>query len=229
MKDRHISGNTNLNALINRALCLLCEEDQRRFLKHFREQPATGDQVMHTTRELILGAYLASNAFNPRYHLALDGQTPDGSLFDRMPQVRGIVDLINLHIDKRTENQIEQQRRARGRAVYWRDANKDNISRLRQWLAEKADCYQGLVEKLDIPYVVSVFGDFRVDLDDDDIARCLFEGSQNFFETHRHLSGVLHISENSGQYAFRYTPNPEGTRQSSLPNGVFPPPEAPAS
>lgn len=223
MRDYRISGNTDLNALLNRALRMLCEEDQRRFLKHFRRQPDDSDQIMHTARELIMGAYLASNEFTPRYSHTIKGQTPDWTLVDSTLQPMGILDVMTFHIDKETENEIEQQRQARRLAVYWRDANKNNVDRLRQRIADKAAHYRDLAEDLTIPYIVAVFADYRASLDKDDIAACLFDGRHGLFKIHQQLSGVLCFSEQAGQYAFKYTPNPEASWSLSLPNAVFPP------
>lgn len=223
VKRHQISGNPHLNVLINRCFEGLCEQDRRRFLKKFRQELHADDQVIHVVRELVLGAYLGSSGFIVRYHHKIDGQTPDWSLVDKTSQVRGIVDLMNLHIDKKTENEIGQQRRARGRAVYWRDANKDNVGRLHQLLVLKAEHYQDLVDKLSIPYAVSVFADYCFAMDDGDMTTCFFNPRYNFFSMHPQVSGVLHFVENAGQYVFQYTPNPDASRPLSLPNGTFPP------
>ena len=64
MKYGQIAGNDHINASIYRCFKHICENDERKFIKKFREQPHDSDQVMHTFKELILGAYLSTSILN---------------------------------------------------------------------------------------------------------------------------------------------------------------------
>ncbi len=82
VKYGQIAGNTSINAMIYRCFEYICEEDQRKFVKKFREQPHDSDQIKHTFRELVLGAYLGSNSFRVKHDYVIDDQTPDWSILD---------------------------------------------------------------------------------------------------------------------------------------------------
>ena len=56
MKYGQIAGSKRVNYAIYRCFEHLCDKDQQRFVRKFREQPHDSDQIMHTFRELILGA-----------------------------------------------------------------------------------------------------------------------------------------------------------------------------
>ncbi|MBU2598936.1 MAG: hypothetical protein KKC53_07215, partial [Actinobacteria bacterium] len=54
-----ISDNLSINQCIYRCFKYICKEDQKKFLKKFGKNPHDSDEIMHTLRELILGAYLS--------------------------------------------------------------------------------------------------------------------------------------------------------------------------
>ena len=133
-----MAGNKHINELIYRCFEYIGEEDKQKFVKEFREQPHDSDQIMHTLRELVLGAYLGSSGFKVRHDCAVDTQTPDWCILDEKSVMTGIVELTNFHIDKATEDEIEAQLKARGVAWVWRDENKDNVDRLYHCIWHKA-------------------------------------------------------------------------------------------
>jgi hypothetical protein len=219
-----MAGNKHINELIYRCFEYIGEEDEQRFVKEFREQPHDSDQIMHTLRELVLGAYLGSSCFKVRHDCAVDTQTPDWCILDEKSVVTGIVELTNFHIDKATEDEIEAQMKARGVTGVWRDENKDNVDRLYHCIWHKAQVYRILVEKLRVPYVVAVFGEFRAAIDfEEEVCPCLFDDEFGLFEMYPEVSGVLYFEEGSGRYSFSYTHNPNASRRVDLPSGVFPP------
>jgi len=203
MKYGQIAGNKHINALIYRCFEYIGEEDKQKFVKEFREQPDDSDQIMHTFRELVLGAYLGSSGFKVRHDYAIDTQTPDWCILDKKSVVMGIVELTNLHIDKATEDEIEAQLHARGVAWVWRDENKDNVDRLYHCIWHKAQVYGALVEELGVPYVVAVFGEFQAAIDfEEEVCPCLFDKEFGLFEMYPQVSGVLYFEESSGRYLF---------------------------
>lgn len=223
MKYGQIAGNKHINALIYRCFEYMVEEDEQKFVKAFREQPNDSNQIMHTFRELVLGAYLGSSGFKVRYDYAVDNQTPDWCIFDEQSVAMGIVELTNFHIDKATDDKIEAQLKTQGVAWFWRDENKDNVARLCHCIWHKAQVYRALVEELRVPYVVAVFGEFRVAIDfEEELYHCLFDKEFRLFEMYPEVSGVLYFEERSGQYLFNYSNNPNALRVVDLPNGVFP-------
>jgi len=105
-KYSQIAGNRLLDAMIRRCFEYLCEEDVRKFIKKFRQQRHESDQIMHTFRGLILGAYLSGNGLGVRHEHGLNGKTPDWCILNDESEVTGICELVNFHIDQATENQI---------------------------------------------------------------------------------------------------------------------------
>jgi len=223
VKYGQLTGNNSINAMIYRCFAYICEEDERKFVKKFREQPHDSDQIMHTFRELVLGGYLSSKGFRVKHDYVIDNQTPDWSIFDVEGQsITGIVELTNFHIDKAAENYIKEQKHARGRAVYWRDQYKDNDERLYHSLWLKASAYKSIIEKLQIPYVVSVIGESKVAIDFKEVCLCLFDEKTGLFGMYPELSGVLFFEINLGQYSFKYASNPDAMQKIELPVGIFP-------
>lgn len=222
MKYGQIAGNKYINAFIYRCFEHICEEDERKFVKKFREQSQDSDQIMHTFRELVLGSYLSSSGFSVKYDYVVDVQTPDWCILDDKSAVIGIVELTNFHIDMTTESEIEEQLEARGVASYWRDQNKDNVDRLYHCIWYKAQVYRALTEHLRVPYVVALFGEFKATVDFEEVRLCLFDEEVGLFEIYPKVSGVLYFEESSGRYLFTYACNPNALQVIDLPSGVFP-------
>ena len=218
MKYGQIAGNKSINATIYRCFEHICEEDARKFVRKFNDQRHDGVQVMHTFRELILGAYLALSGLNVRYDYVVGTETPDWCVLDETSAPKIIVELTNFHIDKATEDAIEAKRQAGGMWVGWIGRNDD---RLYNSIWHKASIYKTLVEECGISYSIAVFGEFPAAVDIDELHRCLFDRESGLFELYPVVSGVLFFEEISGQYQFSYMPNPEPLKALSLPNGVF--------
>lgn len=221
MKYGQIAGSKKVNCAIYYCFEHLCDKDQQRFVKKFREQPHDSDQIMHTFRELILGAYLSSRGFEVRHEYSVESKTPDWCIFNNKSEVIGIVELVNFHIDAVTESEIAKQIQAKGIAAYWRDGNKNNVERLYYYIWDKMQKYQALTGKLGVPYITSIFPDFKVVVDFEELHACLYDNAAGLFQTYRDVSGVLYFEEDAGQYSFRYEQNPNALRKFDLPSGVF--------
>ena len=190
MKYGKTAGNNSINAMIYRCFEYICEEDERKFVKKFREQLHDPDQIIHTFRELVLGAYLSSTGFRVRHDYVIDDQTPDWSILDGEGEsITGIVELTSFHIDAVTEKEIEEQMHAGSMTQYWRDQNKDNVERLYHSMWRKAGVYSSLVEKLKVPYIVAVFGEFKAAIDFAEVCFCLFDEKTGLFAMYPELSG----------------------------------------
>jgi hypothetical protein len=178
---------------------------------------------MHTFRELVLGAYLISGGFSARYEYSVGAQTPDWCIMNDQGTIIGVVELVNFHVDKATEDEIDRQWKDESIAAVWRDANKSNVERLYHCIWRKAQVYLRLVEKLTVPYVIAVFADLRAALDLEEVRTCLFNDGSGIFEMYPEVSGLLYFEERGGQYQFRYIHNSLALHSMDLPNGTFPP------
>lgn len=222
MKYGQIAGSTRFNSMIYYCFDHICEDDERKFVKKFREHPPDSDQIMHTFRELVLGSYLSSRGFKVRHEFAIDDQTPDWSILDAQEEtITGLVELTSFHVDKATQDEIAEQIRARGLALCWRDQNKDNVERLYQSIWRKAPAYKTLIEQMQVPYVVAVFGEFEAAMDFEEVCLCLFDEETGLFAMYPELSGVLYFEESFGRYSFKYVSNPNASQTIELPSGIF--------
>ena len=217
-----IAGSKNINDFIYLCFESIAQEDQRTFVKKFREQPHESDQIMHTFRELVLGTYLCSKGFRAMHDYAIEAKTPDWCILDDKSEVIGIVELTNFHLDRNTETEIKRKIGASLAACVWRDQNKDNVERLYQCIWHKADVYHALIKKLKVPYVVSVFGDFQAAIDFEEVQYCLFDKEIGLFERYSDVSGVLYFQERCGRYFFDYACNPHALEILDIPSGTFP-------
>jgi len=221
MKYGQIAESKKINYAIYQCFEHLCEEDHQRFVKKFREQPHDSDQIMHTFRELILGAYLSSCDFKVRHEYSVESKTPDWCVLDNRSAVISIVELVNFHTDAITESEIIKQMQAKGMAGAWRDGNKDNVERLYYCIWDKMQKYQALTEKLVVPYVIAISPDFFSATDFEEVRACLYRNGTGLFQMYRHVSGVLYFEENAGRYCFRYEQNPNALRVVTIPSGIF--------
>jgi len=199
----------------------ICEEDQRRLLKKFRDQSNDSYQIMHIYRELILGTYLSANGLNVRYHHFLHDQTPDWCIFENSSAVIGFIELTNFQIDKATEWEIRKQIEAQRFALY-HPHNFKNLRRLYDCIREKMGKYQPLAKKLQIPYVVAIFRWFEAEVDFEKVKSCIFHKDIGLFKEYPEVSGVLYFRESFGRYLFNYARNPNAFYGIALPSGAFP-------
>ena len=74
--------------MIHNCFQYLDERDVKKFQREFKVQPHDKGQIMHTFRELILGAYLSKHGFQVRYDYKIDSKTPDWCILDnRQPNL----------------------------------------------------------------------------------------------------------------------------------------------
>ncbi len=223
MKYGQIANNRELNYDIYRCLEHLCDKDQQRFVKKFCEQHDDSEQTMHTFSELILGAYLSLMGFEVRHEYLVEGKTPDWCILDKKSAVIGIVDLVNFHRDKDTENEIDKQMQAKGHAIFW---SRENLPKYRDRLYKciwgKMRKYLALIERLRVPYIVAICPDWRAGIDFERLLPCLHDDEPDgLFQRYQDVSGVLYFEWNLEQCSFRYEQNPNALRSVDLPSGVF--------
>jgi hypothetical protein len=216
-----LADNASINETTYRSFEHLSERDQLAFVRKFREQIEDDAQVMHTFRELILGAYLAPHAEALAYDRRLNGLTPDWLLLSKSGEVAAIVELVNFHAPYQTEREVAE-RRSEGRV--WVGRVPPAAPRLCARLADKAATYRGLANTLGVPYVVCVFAEFISILWRDEVRDCVLGPDAHIFSDYPEVSGVLFFEELAGRYSFLFIPSPVGTREISLPaEFVWPP------
>jgi hypothetical protein len=219
MKYGQIAENNVVNREIYKCFDYICDDNKRKFVKKFRDQPHDQEQIMDNFRELILGAFLSSNGLNVIYDYQLQRKTPDWCVIDDHHSIKCVIENVNFHIDKATDKEIKSHIDKNGIWVGWL---KPNEERIYMKLLEKSDKYEGVVTEQNVPYVVSLFGDFKAAVEIDEVNHCLFDAHGGLFNDHPILSGVLFFVESGGgRYTFRYIPNPKAIRKIDLPSGNF--------
>jgi hypothetical protein len=210
-----LAGNSRISARINQLLPLLDEEDQRKFLKKFRNEAA--EQAAHTFRELVLGAFLLKNGFIARYEMVLGGKTPDWLLYGSAGQVQAVVDQLTFHQAKQIDDEMNQALRAGSAGSWWLP---DNTDRLYQKLYAKAETYEKLATQHAAASLVSVFGDVNAVVEQDELEDTLHRAhGGGIFARTPWLSGVIYFQEQAGSYDFSYFSNPSALHPLHIAGG----------
>lgn len=211
--------NKSINDWINYCLSIINSDDKPQFKKEFKSYSGSDFQSLHVFRELILGAYLISNGIAVRYNYKIFNKKPDWSIINENSSTcKGIIELVNLDIDQKTNDYIEKQRIKNEIAVYWTGINK---KRLYERLQSKATIYKDLLKNFAGPYVISVFVDFRLHFDMEEVNHLLNNNSNGLFQMYNTLSGVLYFCDSNGKYFFNYFENHIANNKIHLPSGEF--------
>lgn len=217
MRYGQLAGNKAINKLIYQCFDAINDEsEQLKFVNKFRMLSPDSNEIMHTFRELVLGAYLSENGHQPKYEYQIEGKTPDWSILDGN-DITAIIEQVNFHIDNETEKTINQQVKSRGLASYWRDGKKNTVKRLWETLSDKARKYRALVIKLSIPYVLSLHAEFEVAIDIDEVKECLFDESFGIFKTYTEVTGLIYFQIHN--LTFNYFPNPNALQTLAFSSG----------
>jgi hypothetical protein len=216
MKYGRIAANDSINAAIYRCFGFITEADAKAFVRKFAEQPHDQDQVMHTFRELILGAFLGSNGLAVRSERPVAGKTPDWSVVDG-EHLRCIIELVNFHNAKTTEDEIKAHFAGGQMWAGWR---KPHADRLYSSIYGKCLKYRDIAESEAIPYVIGVYSDFLAGVNREEVEACLYDRETGLFNSYPEVSGVLFFDDNYARYRFSYLPNPHARRPLTLPDGV---------
>jgi hypothetical protein len=223
MKYGFIAESLRINEAIYDCFSFLNEKEQKKFVKKFKEQPHSEIQIMHTFHELLLGTYLSKNGFVVENDHKLSNKTPDWSILDSSYDVVAIVEIVNHHIDNKTNDYILAQLKAGKKALgYFPNGNDPDHNHLYSHIQDKACKYKDLVAKINVPYVVAVFIDFIAVIDVQETKDCLMSGDEPLFKLYPDLSGVLHFEEtNRGSYCFSFIENPYALRRIDIPSGYL--------
>lgn len=101
-----VATNNSINAAIYSCFKYISELDAKSFVNKFRAQRADSDLVMHTFRELIVGAYLGKTGGIVSYEAEHLGKKPDWSIQEQDGQLTAILELTNFHNAKSVESAI---------------------------------------------------------------------------------------------------------------------------
>lgn len=223
MKYGQITENIKMDKIIYDCFAFLCENEQKKFVKKFKEQPNNKIQIMHTLSELLLGAYLSSNGFMVKNDHKVGTKTPDWSIFNNSLDLVAIVEAVYHHIDNKTNDDILAQYKAGEKAfTYFPHSNDPEYERLYSRIQDKASKYKSLVKEINIPYVIAVFMDSFAIIDIQETKDCLMSGDKPLFKLYPDLSGVLHFEgANCGSYRFSFIENPYALRKIDIPSGYL--------
>lgn len=218
MKYGQIAKNKSINKMIYNCFQYLDDSDVNKFVKKFKVQPDNENQILHTFRELILGAFLSKNNFQVKHDYVIDSKTPDWCILNNKSQPQSIIELTNFHPDAKTSKDITHQLKEKG---IWANFTTPNTKRLYQVIWDKASKYKSIIDKYGLGYVISVFGEFTAIVNQDEIDECLFDKESGLFKKYPTISGLLYFEESSGSYFFIYKPNPFAKRIINMPKGQF--------
>ena len=213
-----IAGNKSINAKIYRCFELIHEKDAAVFVKLFRDLPHDGNQVLHTFRELLLGAFLNSVGVPVRYSQTIDGRTPDWARIAPEGTVTALVELVNFHAPHLIERSIEEHSAA---GQVWVSRVPDHSERLISRLDDKSATYREIVTRREMPYVIGVFAGFESILELRDVEAALQAAGADWFLANSHVSGIIHFEEHSGTYSFQYLANPHALWPYHIPIGIL--------
>lgn len=215
MKNK-ISENNSINEMINNCFEIIHQDDVVKFKKNFKNQPNNESQIMHTFRELILGTYLTLKGHSVRYDYKIENKTPDWVMLNNKLEINGIIELVNFHIDKRTENRIKD---TLDKGEMWFEWGSPNNLRLYEKIEEKINKYREIVKTRDISHFVALFGNFFSFLDKDEILECLLENyNGGLFSKYPYCNGLLFF-EDSNKYIFEFFKNPYAENKFILSSG----------
>jgi hypothetical protein len=191
MKYGRIAEGKRINEFIYHCFQNLKESEVTKFVIEFHDQPHDKVQVMHTFRELILGAYLSQLGLQMFHNYVIDSKAPDWCALNETSRPKYIIELVNFHPDAETSADIVAQIREKG---IWCNFVKPNTERLYNAIWEKASKYKSLVSRNKLPYVVSIFGEFTASIDQEEIDQCLFDQETGLFALYPEVRACKSIS-----------------------------------
>lgn len=215
MKYGKIADSESMNAAIYRCFEHLSEADAKAYVTKFAQRSPDQDHVKHTFRELILGAFLASNGLIVESDRLLDGKTLDWSILEN-GDPKCILELVSFQTDKATKDAIQAQL-VSGRFAFV--SQPDHTERLFETLQNECTTNRDFVNNHDLPYVSGLFLDFDASVNPEQLDACLFDKQKGLFAAHPYVSGVLVFIEIILTYRFMYFANPNAMRPYTLPGG----------
>jgi hypothetical protein len=162
--DSQIAENPSINASIHECFQHIHHSDVQRYKKEFRSQPHDGDQVLHTFRELLFGSYLACKGWKVRAYQEIDKETPDWCVFGDSDDPTAIIDVVNVHADKATDDRVKTLFK-QGKPAPLSDDEAADSTRVYGSIHSKCRIYRELVESRNLPYIIGLFPQFALAID----------------------------------------------------------------
>lgn len=221
-----ISGNRSIDCTIQHCFTLVGESDALTFRKRFKTQREDPSQVMHTFRELLLGAYLCHNGLAVKFEYPISEQTPDWCLVEN-GEPRVLVELMNFdpqqdYFKYVTPSPLRNPELADYIQV-WSGWVPDQTNRLYDRIWKKFATYKVLSENHSLGCVVAVFSDFLNGPCNGVGSACVNDnedGTPGLFQSYPHVSGLLMFYDNV-DYFFEYFASPYARIPVNIPSGRF--------
>jgi hypothetical protein len=232
--DSQIAENPSINAGIHECFQHIHLSDVQRYKKEFRTQPHDGDQVLHTFRELLFGSYLARNGWKVRAYQEIDEQTPDWCVFGDSDDPTAIIDVVNVHADKATDDRVKTLFK-QGKPAPLSDDEAADSNRVYDCIKSKCITYRDIFASRNLPYIIGLFPQFQISIDRSHVIANLYVPPTGLFLTEElggypNVSGLAFLSEPEPVefrdsllmgYHFEYFPNPYARRPFEFPPGVY--------
>jgi hypothetical protein len=211
MQFGRLAGNDHINERIYDLLGRIHSSDIPTFVRKFRSE--SDEQCFHSYRELILGSHLCSQRWNLRYEQSVGGRKPDWAVLNDQDEIVEVVDVVTLHQRRVTDVAINK---SVSRHVSWAGWITIPPDHLFSKVQQKANAYGGLVERIRLPYVVALFGEFTASIDVQEVRHVLHELHGGLFAESPTLAGVIFFREQFGKYEFSHFAKPNATYPSAV-------------
>jgi len=205
--------------LVDECLTFFPQRETKKIIRKLKEYE-NKEQYDDFLIEVIIGCHLRKLGFDARYNLEVEGKEPDWIIYGEEQIINGVVEVKHIRIDKTTDEETKVRDKQKSQIItYWMDDKKDNSIRLIDKLNEKASCYKQLINKLEVPYLIVMYIDAKLEFYDDEIEALLNNKENGYFHKNKFVSGVYIIQEISKfQFDYRFWKNPFNEHLFIFPN-----------
>ena len=183
------------------------------------------------------GSELLSPDIRVRAYQKYDGKEPDWAILDERNELIALIDVVNFHLDQKTDSYVRTAMAEGKVASPTIDAGADSL-RFYQSVKNKCTVYKEIIESRNIPFIIGFFPQFEVDVDQSQIMESLYSEEAGLFRKgedggYPNVSGLVNYpdvavaeSPNSAShiYRFEYFPNYYAARPFKFPRGRYYPP-----
>src|SRR5271166_3098835 len=163
MTPESFADNSSINVCIQECLQYFEGLDRSRIERELRSDARARDKskFLHTFRELIFGSYLSRTGCRVRPYQEYNGDKPDWSAFGERGDLLALIDVMNFHPLQAVEAEIRRDLAKGDLARPKIDIDVEKLSeKFCKRLQEKCTAYTGLVQSLNVPYLVACFFTF---------------------------------------------------------------------
>src|SRR5271166_963662 len=162
MTPESFADNSSINVCIQECLQYFEGADRSRIERELRSDARAKDKskFLHTFRELIFGSYLSRTGCRVRPYQEYNGDKPDWSAFGERGDLLALIDVMNFHPLQAVEAEIRRDLAKGDLARPKIDIDVEKLSeKFCKRLQEKCTAYTGLVQSLNVPYLVGAPGE----------------------------------------------------------------------